>query len=191
MDIVWLNIITELRRFGYPLDKIKDVKESLKYNSDSDKKREYPALEVCIAAAMNLNIPCFLLVFENGEALAVKYEEYKRSISFETIGNHIQINLNNILKKLYPNKKISPDFGISVRLSSEEADLLLMIRKGDFIEIKVKKRNGKIERLEATEMVKTDKRITEILKEGDYQNIEIKQQDGKISCIKRTIKKKL
>jgi len=55
----------------------------------------------------------------------------------------------------------------------------------------VKRKEGKIEYLEATETLSADTRLTEIIKEQDYQNIEIKTANGKTVCIKRTIKRKV
>jgi len=44
IDVVWLNIIKELRRFGYPLDQILKVKKNISRKSDNDPS-DYPYLE--------------------------------------------------------------------------------------------------------------------------------------------------
>jgi len=192
MDVVWLNIITELRKFGYPLEKIKKVKESLIAPLDSLKeKHQLPMLEMYVATALIHKTPAFLLVFDNGEALAVTHKQMVNAVQFKTIGNHIQLSINAILQKIYPKKDMKPQFETFIKLSDEEFELMAMVRTGNYESITIKKKDGKIERLEATESIKADKRITELLQSGDFQNIEIKQVGGKVVCVKRTIKKKV
>jgi len=192
MDMVWLNVITELRKFGYSLEKIKLVKESLISPLINHKeKHQLPFLEVYVALALINKEPTYLLVFDNGEALPVTTKEMVNAIQFKTIGNHIQISINNILQKIYPKKDLKPRFKTFIKLSDEEFELMALVRTGNYESITIKNKDGQIERLEATEHLKADERITELLKSGKFQNIEIKQQGGKVVCVKRTIKKKV
>lgn len=192
IDIVWLNIITELRGFGYPIEKIKQVKQSLiEPLEDYKDKHEIPILEESVALALIKKTPTFLLVFENGEALTATFEEMNISRELRAIGNHIQININDILQRLYPNKDLKPVYKSTVNLNSGEMELMFMVRTGNYTEISVKKKNGKIELIEATEQIKADEKIFKILKEQSYQDIELKQQGGKVVFIKRKIKKKI
>lgn len=192
MDMIWLNIISELRSFGYPLNKIKKVKESLiELFPKHKEKHELPYLEVYVALALTKRDAAYLLVFENGEALPAKHDEIVSALKLQTIGNHLKISINDILQKLFPKKDLSPIHESSLTLSKDEFELMFLVRTGNYESINIKRKNGKIEMLEATESIETDKRITEILQKGDYQNIEIKQANGKVVCIKRTIKKKL
>ena len=80
---------------------------------------------------------------------------------------------------------------VSLELTTEELELLYMMRMEEYESIRVKMFDGKIERFEATELIKNETRIIDILKKGRYQSIEIKQDQGRIVQIKRTIRKKV
>ena len=189
LDILWIQIIAELRKFGFPLDKIFLVKKNLEMPQWED-ERQFPLLEFYVAMAMVYKYPVFLLVFPNGDVEPATDEEYQGSIICETIGNHITISINSILQQILPKEDLKPDYKIKHELSEEEVELLLMIRMCNYKSIKIKLSNGKIESLDATQNLSNQKRIGEILKEGNYQDIEIKQKNGKIVNIKRTAKKK-
>lgn len=76
-------------------------------------------------------------------------------------------------------------------LSSEENQIIEMLRHQSFQSLKITKRNGKIDLIEGTERIEGRTRIVDILKEHNYQNIEIKQNDGRVVFINRTIKTKV
>jgi len=62
----------------------------------------------------------------------------------------------------------------AVDLSSEEKQIIEMLRLQSFQSLKITKRNGKIDLIEGTERIEERTRIVDILKEHNYQNIEIK-----------------
>jgi DNA-binding transcriptional MerR regulator len=189
LDILWISIIIELRKFGFPLDKIFLVKRNLEI-PEWEREKQFPLLEFYAAMAMAYKYPVFLLVFPNGDVEPATDKEYQYAIMEESIGNHITISINSILQKMLPEQDLKPDYKITHELSEEEVDLLFMIRMCNYENIKIKLSNGKIETLDATENLSNQKRIGEILKEGNYQDIEIKQKNGKVVNIKRTAKKR-
>ena len=108
------------------------------------------------------------------------------------IDSFISVNLNRLIQRMYPDKDLAAKFQATLNLSPEEMELMLFVRTGNFETITVKRKDGKIDLIEATETLSVaDARVTKILNEQDYQTIEIKKADGKIVCIKRTIKKKV
>ncbi len=191
IDRFWIEIIIELRSFGYPLELIKRVKQRFEHQSETESDSCMPLLEGYFVLAYFYKTPCYLLVFPNGEAIPTTPDAYNFADETGTIGNHIKINLNRMLQKMFPEKDLAPVYKGALELSPEEMELMLFIRTGDYEAITVKRKNGKIDLIEATETLSADARVTEILKEQDYQNIEIKSANGKVVCLKRTIKKKV
>ena len=171
-------------------ESIKKVKENL-VRAETDSASSFPFLEVHFVLAFYFKEPCYLLVFPDGEALLAIHSEYDLSDRIGTIGSHIKINFNQLIQRIYPNRDLKPNYKKSIELSPEEMELMLFVRTGNFETITVKRKDGKIDFIEATETLSADARLTEILKEQDYQNIEIKTAEGKTVCVKRTIKKKL
>ena len=82
-------------------------------------------------------------------------------------------------------------FDKSSTLSKQEMKILSAVREKKFHSIKVTKRNGEIDMIEAFEFIKTEEKIADLLRKGKYQNIEVKQENGKIVCINRKIKMKV
>ena len=190
IDRVWLEVIVELRKFGYPLERIKQVKENLE-RSETETSSSMPLLETHFALAFFPKEPCYLLVFPNGEVLLAILSEYNLSDEIGLIESHIKINLNRLIQKIFPNMDLKPKYKSSLELSPEEIELMFFVRMGNYESITVKRRDGKIDYIEATETLSADARLTEIIKEQDYQDIEIKTAEGKTVCVKRTIKKKV
>jgi DNA-binding transcriptional MerR regulator len=191
IDRVWIEVIVELRKFGYPLERIKQVKARLE-EAETETSSSMPFLETHFVLAYFFKEPCYLMVFPEGEVLLAIQREYDLSEEIGLIDSHIKINLNRLIQRMFPNKDMKPKRKNSVELSPEEMELMLFVRTGNFETITVKRKDGKIDLIEATESLSVaDARLTEIIKEQDYQNIEIKTAEGKTVCIKRTIKKKV
>jgi hypothetical protein len=172
------------------LERIKQVKEHLE-DSETETSSSMPFLETHFVLAYFFKEPCYLLVFPNGEALVAIQSEYLLSDEIGLIDSHIKINLNRLIQRVFPDKDLKAKFKHKLNLSSEEMELMLFVRTGNFETITVKRKDGKIDLIEATETLSADARLTEILKDQDYQNIEIKTANGKTVCVKRTIKKKV
>ncbi|MBD3338066.1 MAG: MerR family transcriptional regulator [Candidatus Lokiarchaeota archaeon] len=188
---IWLQIIGKLRRFGFPLEKMLEVKHNLTMPEWTDEdKTMFPLFEYYVVMALFKKVPVYLLIFENGEAEPVTHKEMRASMKYMALDDVIMISINNILQKLYPNKDLKPDFETSVELSEEELEILFAIRMRDFETITIRTKDGKLERYEFTESIKNERHIKKILEEEDFQDIEIKKANGKIVKIKRTTKRK-
>ena len=191
IDQLWVAIIKELRDFNFSIKQIRAVKNYLRRTED-DTKEGWGLLEFYLSRVLVLKMPVYLIVLENGEASPVLYEEYIKSMAFNSsFPNHIRININELLVKLFPGKVERPDQTIPQTLNPKELEILFTIRFDDWESITVKRRNGVIDMLEITSMENASSKIVDIFKKGDYQDIEIKRGNGKVQCIRRTEKKKL
>lgn len=190
MDALWIHIIYELRCFGYTIDLIKKVKESLSHGS-KEAKVAMPFLQCCTCLASTYKVPVVLLVFVDGSALPMPYEDYKMNVIGFGLKNHIRIDLNMMLQRIFPIRNFTPIYPLDFYLSYEEAELLSFSRMGDYERIEVKFKNKKMEIIEGTERIDVSKRIVDILKEKKFQSIELIKKDGRVVSIIRKIKKKI
>lgn len=190
IDRLWVEVIIELRKFGYPLERIRRAKEIFEY-VDEDGSYSMPYLEAYFVIAFFFKEPCYILFYPDGKVALATFDEYNLSDGLSEVDSFISVNLNRLIQRIYPNKDLAAKFKHKLDLSPEEMQLLLFVRTGNFDTITVKRKDGKIDLIEATETLSADVRLTEIIKEQDYQNIEIKTSEGKTVCIKRTIKKKV
>lgn len=201
LDIVWSHILVALRNFGLPLERLLKVKETLDHKftldsavnpiSEAWEKMQFTLFEFYIASAMLRNRPAYLRIFEDGDAELLFYEQYQEALTDEHLAHHILIDLNLIIKKMYPNSSFAPDYNKGKSsLTDEEAEVLLMLRTGNYDRVSVRLKGGNVETLEAEETVE-GRKFVDILKDDDFQNVEITKRDGKIIKVKRTTLKKL
>lgn len=193
LEAVWLGILMELRGFGFPLEMLAKVKTSLEgqYLLLPKTKRRVSFFEYYVSLALLRRMPVYLLVFSDGTAEPVYFDQLVASLQHTITKHHVTLSLNGILQQLFPKRDLSPLLDRTLEVSDEEAELLLLLRTGNYDSVTVKRKNGRIERIDVEETIDLEKRITDILKEGDFQDIEIRQANGKVVSVKRTVKKKI
>lgn len=114
-------------------------------------------------------------------AYTLKYQTYICVSVTELILKYLILDTNKLKIPLLP------------LLSKEEKEILEFVRKDKVVSVTVRKKNGKINLLEATEQYKPaelNARLTELFLKEDYQDIEIKKENG-YAIFKRTVKHKL
>lgn len=184
---IWLDIVTTLRDFGFPLDKIRIVKERLFGVLNNGAK--FSVLEFAIMQSV-LNVPIVLTIFVDGEINLLSQHDYNERLSIEPPAPHLHFNLLNLAKNEFPNNNFTtlakePKSG---NLTEKELTLLYFIRTGDFENIKVRLKDGDIFLVEGTKKISPKSRITDIINKGDFQDIEIKTQNGEVVYISSTEK---
>lgn len=191
LDAVWVNIIYELRLLGFTIEQIKLVKASLEKGS-SKVKSQMPLLEFNIFRAMMEKEHIILFAFSDGSAIPIPYDQYKLNIIYGEMKNHIHIDVNAILQRIFSNNiDLKPIHWVEFNPTEEEARLINFIRTRNYERIEVKFQSGKMKIVEGIERVDVDKKIIDILKEQKFQSIEVLQKDGKVVSIVRKIKEKL
>lgn len=190
MDMMWLKVAGEMRRFGFPLEKILHAKQRL-FSAPSYTHGECPYFEYAVLRVVFMKEETYILVFADGNAYPISGASLNARNLCGVIDSYLCLNMNQLVQELYSNKF---DFypkveNTSLRLTAEELSLLGDMRSGQFESIRVRLRDGKIELIEATQTVKSQRRIIEILEDARYQDIEVKRADGQVVSIKRTIKK--
>ena len=95
----------------------------------------------------------------------------------------MQINLNDILQRFFPNVDLKPKYKGELPISVNEVELLAYLRLGTFEKISVKFNKGEMEKFEGVQRLKAKKRIEEIIREHNYQYIEVQEEEGEITAI--------
>ncbi len=187
LDLIWIQIVAELRQFGFPLEKLQMTQKTL-FGGRPDHS-PYVLFEFAIAQVF-LKSDQHLVVFADGKAAAISGEMLDANMQLFDVENFICISLNTIVSRLYKNQDFSPAFRYVETLNKDEAEVLFQMRCGNYENVSVKMKDGKIELIEATQTIDAQKRFIELLKEADYQDIQVKTADGKVVSIKRTVKTK-
>jgi DNA-binding transcriptional MerR regulator len=190
IDAVWINIVTELRKFNVSLRLLKAIKLFLTQHSDDTDYSKMPLLEIAIRGALLQKNPIFIKIFEDGVALIGSYQDILISDKIRLLNHHISLNLNIILNQIFPDLDFNPNHGFNWNLSKAEETLLLDLRSGQFTDIDIETREGKIKRFNAAEIIKDKVVFSQLAKEYSHQKIESNIKDNKVVSTKRSISKK-
>jgi len=192
MDLIWLRVVSRLRTFGYPLDKIVEMKKGLVRQNKKTGQYRFTLFEVYVVMALVFRRSAVLLVFDNGSAepTTLAHMKLTEDILGSGLDDHIHISINAILQDLYKDRELSPLSDTSVELDDVELELIVLLRTGNYDQIKIKQTDGRIELIECTESVDPTGRIIDLLQDGDFQDISIIQRDGKVVTVNRTVRKK-
>ena len=183
-DLFWINVIDSLREFGYPIEKIKTVKDQLFGKSPKKEK-----INRYIFDTLMLDGDWNILVYSNGK---ITFQNGTASTAIQNGSDFIRISLYDVLGKILKSKDVSQ---LSPTIGKNELELLLDIRKGKYNEITIKLKDGEIIRFDSKEDVVIGaadpfQTIKELIKGEEYQDIVVKRQGGKIVSIQRTKKSK-
>jgi hypothetical protein len=186
MDQLWLYTIQALREFGLPLDRVKNAKDIFFTPIDN-----YPfsIMEYYTSCAYILLEDVFLIVFSDGFTIPLTYSEYQNALKSNWIRNHVQVNINEIIQKIFQDPNLEPRYKDEASITPQEFEVLHMIRTGNFEEIKIRFTNGSIYLLEGIEDLSRVAKIGDIIREGNYQDLEVKQENGRVVSLKRTVRK--
>lgn len=189
MEAIWVRLIKEFRDFGMSREQVKISKQSLEFESKKCGVA-MPLLEFYTAFAIGVKMPVILLVFKDGVAIPASLTQYKVAKETSKIENHLQVSLNDLLQNMFPDVDLKAKEDTAMPLHIEEMQLLAFMRLGDFEKVEVRYKDGKIDIIEGTERIATN-RVAEIMKEQAYDEIKIRRQGGKVTSVVRTRKKKL
>lgn len=190
IDAIWVRIIKELREFGMGWEQLKITKQSLEFES-AKCGVAMPILEFYTAFAIGNKMPVLLLVFKDGVAVPANFSQYKIAREFNSIENHLQINLNEILQSFFPNVDLKPKYKGELPVDIDEMELLAFLRLGNYEKVEITYKSGKMITAEGLQRIDANSLVSDVIKEHKYQKIEVIVEDGKKISLKRTVKKRL
>ena len=110
-EIVWMQIVIKLRKFGLDLKRIKAVKQQIDIYNTHKSKSKCPLLDFYILVAITSDIPIKFIVFESGQAEIVKQTDIDFANQLEFITeDFITIDINKLLDKIITKKSIKADY---------------------------------------------------------------------------------
>ena len=120
IEVIWVNIIEELRDTGYSKEKIKKVKEQLLLSIEGVNSK-YPYLEFHLIASILYGSPFFILTDKEGNANIVGLDNYVAILNGGHVNCHTVLSLDGVFKKLMDKIDRSKwTFAELFRLSKEE-----------------------------------------------------------------------
>ncbi|MFZ2523391.1 MAG: MerR family transcriptional regulator [Minisyncoccia bacterium] len=190
IELVWLKVISNLREFGLPLEKISSVKDCvMKWDS---KKNCYYAFEYYVAMAKASTFDPYIIIWSDGQAGVMSMTELniQKTISHEE--STLLIPLKSIISEMGVNPYKSE---MDIPNSKNENELLDEIRFGKNSEVKAKVNKNNITEIEMTEVHPEGPPLTEINRKirdnGLYAEVTTKSSGGKIQSATVRTRKRL
>lgn len=110
-ELVWVQIIFKLRKFGLDLNRIKFVKNYIDVYNELDESSYCLLLDFYTVVAINSSIPIKLIVFESGQAEIVRQIDIDIANQMGKISeDFIMIDINKLLNNLFIKKDIKADY---------------------------------------------------------------------------------
>jgi len=188
-EIIWLEIIVKLRKFGMDFEKIKKVKGYLETFYRKESPSKFPELDFYILIAINSKKPVKLIVFDNGEALLANQSEIDMAKQMDTIiDDYITIDLNKIVMKGLKKEKNETDY-LNYSLSNIEREVQDAILIDEVISIKLKKKNGNEYIMDKEFIIGSAKEMNILLNRLNNAKSEISKNRGKL--VYKFIEKKI
>ena len=189
-DVIWLHILTELRKFGFSIENLKKVKSEMELYKDTVHGiSEKPLLDFYIIQAMQSDSAVYLLVFQNGESLPCTKHELQVAQMIGTIeSNYISINISELLCKVFVKPEKRPKYFDDFVLDKSETELIETVRNTDVQSVSVTLKDGAIVEMEGVIEEEANTSIADLLKMNKFQEITIKEHKGKVTKIERKFK---
>ena len=122
-EVVWISIVSQLRKFGLDLKKIKKVKEYLDTFNSKENQSQCPLLDFYIAHCMSSKMPIKLLVFDTGETLIGRQVAIDLAVQYGFIkDDYISVDLGKLINKRFKGKRVKTDY-TNYSLSSIEKEV--------------------------------------------------------------------
>lgn len=192
MALFWLQIVSELRMFGFSLEKIEVVKQQLFAN------KKYPILEMYVYFSMTRKaLDLFMLISPDAEVVFGSKAEIEVSETFGLIEkNYIKLNFHILVNRIIKRKVDIIQQSVQTPLSDKELSVLDLIRDGEYKQITLKFSDGTISKITKKALEKQNPNVLEEIKkimasnDDPFCKITIERANGKFVSMEKDIMEK-
>lgn len=185
-EIVWIEIIKELRTFGLSLSSIKEIRD--KNFILKDEEFNPILLSFYIARAINGDDVLLVADAEGNGSFCITADYINSQIIKPLPTSYVIVNINKIYFRISKNQRYLKNNTHFMPMNSKELEMFGKIMEGNVSEIKIKPKDGKIGRISYKSSVIEPKEAMEELRkelsDKKMKSITINQDDsGKIVSI--------
>lgn len=181
LDLIWLNVLVELRKFGLSLPSLKLAFRKAFFMSP-DFEKELPIFDMGVCLSLTRE-PVFLIVFSDGWLEVLRNKDIELSTAAGLIReSHIRISLNKCIQDTF--SRVSSEIhNLPIQLDQNELQVLNLLRTGDIDSLEIAFKNGKPHSLKKILQEDPNIDLSVILKRIEYGEITIKKQNNKTVLI--------
>lgn len=174
LESIWLSIVIEARKFGIPLESLKQTRKDLTLSPVEG----FSLLKFSVLDTI-LRKPKILIIFENGFSNVMSLEAYTKSISKGIFPTHVNFKLQDFIALEYPNNALMFDFKIRDPYENKEKmTLLYFLKTGDYKSINLHITTSDIRVIENSNSITQNKEVIKIISTWNFIKAEILLNDG-------------
>ncbi|MFC6098356.1 hypothetical protein ACFPVY_17040 [Flavobacterium qiangtangense] len=174
LESIWLSIIIEARKFGIPLESLKQTRKDL----TESPIQNFSLLKFSVLDTI-LRVPKTLLIFEGGFTNIMSLEIYTHFISKGLLPTHINFKLQDFIALEFPNNAFELDFKIQDAYeNTEKMTLLYFLKTGDYKSIKLHIKEGDVRLIEDSNLVIKNMGLMNAISSWSFNKAEIFVDDG-------------
>lgn len=174
LESIWLSIVVEARKFGIPLESLKQTRKDLTLSPVEG----FSLLKFSVIDTI-LRKQKILLIFENGFSNVMSLEAYTKCISKGIFPTHVNFKLQDFIALEYPNNALMFDFKIPDPYeNTEKMTLLYFLKTGDYKSINLHITNSDVRLIENSNSITQNKEVIKVISTWDFIKAEIILNDG-------------
>lgn len=169
LESIWLSIVVEARKFGIPLESLKQTRKDL----TSSPVENFSLLKFSVIDSI-MRTPKVLMIFEDGIVSVSSLNAYATRVTRGVYPTHILFNLLDFISIEYPKNSITTDFKIpNLYESVEKMTLLYFLKTGDYKTIQLHINSGDIRLIEDSTMLVKNKELMKSIASWNFIKAEI------------------
>ncbi|WP_412464911.1 hypothetical protein [Flavobacterium mekongense] len=169
LESIWLNIVIEARKFGFPLESLKQTRRDLTQSP----VKNFSLLKFSVLDTI-LRKSKILMVFEDGSTNVISTESYTKYLSKGSFPTHINFKLLDFISEEFPNNAFEVDFKIKDAYENEEKmTLLYFLKTGDYKSMRIYLNDGDVRLIENYKFIVQNKEIMNAISKWTFTKAEI------------------
>lgn len=167
VESIWLNIVIEARKFGFPLDGLKQARKELFFEPVPN----FSTLKFSILDSI-LREPNVLIITEGGGTNIMSLKSYSKWVSTGLLQTHLSFNLLDFIRAEFPLNIFDNDFNIIAPYeSANKCKLLYYLRTGDYQSLKIYIKNGDVRYIDSSKLLLDNTELINVLKVWTFDRI--------------------
>ncbi|MDN3651692.1 hypothetical protein QWY77_02800 [Thalassotalea ponticola] len=184
IEVIWIRVLNELRKYG--LSK-KQLRESYRTAFNYFTKPESASLfEVAVCLVLQKK-SITLCIFEDGWLEPMLEDETSINKILNLHGSYIQINLNSLMREVFPNVD-KEEVKLPMDISKEEEEVLAILKAQNLTQLSISLKGGQLVSLDKYFEFNNFEDANKFLSKVRFGEIKIKKRHGKF-CFYEVIDK--
>lgn len=188
VETLWISVIKKCRELGLSLEQIAEAKPS--FFNKIHPESQFDFIDYYLIGAIFMKNPVFFVIFPQGHAEFLFYEELNINLFMGLIESHVSIFLNPLLNQILP-KKIEWLFPLEQTVSTKQAQIIDLMNSEEFDYLHILKKKNELTDVKIIKSFSGANKERELEEAHETVSIENQYENGVVKTRKRTIHKKL